>query len=52
MIVGEIGIVAEIEVFQDCARDSGERFLVRRHQDSVLVESIPAAASQPLTPER
>jgi len=31
---------------------AGERFLVRRHQDSVLVESIPAGASQTPPTER
>jgi ATP-dependent Clp protease ATP-binding subunit ClpC len=48
----EISPVLVRELQERRRTNSGERFLVRRHQDSVLVESIPAAASQPLTPER
>ena len=46
----EIGIVAEIEVFQDRARDPGERLLVAQRV-AQLVEVLARALLDPLAPE-
>jgi len=48
----EISPVLVRELQEGRRVNSGQRFLVRRHQDSVLVEAIPASASQSPPTER